>query len=1123
MSFPAPRPANEAARLQRLGALAVLDTSREPLFDSLTAAAAALCDTPIALVGLIDAHRQWFKSAIGMAGVTELPREWLFCALALLGDDVMVIEDARRDARYADYPQVTGPDGIRFYAGAPIVLSDGMVVGTLCVVDHVPHAMTPMQRRVLRELAQVAAQALEFRQTTLESDAQATRTEARIAELYKSTPAMLHSIDRDGRLLTVSDAWLAELGYRRDEVLGRPIGDFLDDESRRIATEEVLPRFFTTGVCHDIDYRMVRKDGSVIDIQLSSVLARDAAGRPERSMSVSANVTERRRAERELLEQQARMARILEGTDAGTWEVDIDSDETRYNERWAEIVGYTLEELGRTNGQTWRDLLHPDDLPKAMALKRAHYQGLRDYYECECRVRHRDGSWIWVLDRGRVSARDANGRALWMHGTRADITQRKHAEEALRASQEFLERVGEVAGVGGWVLDFHDRRLSWSEQTRRLNEVDADYQPTVESSLDFFEPAARRDLQDAVREAMVAGTSFDLELASITANGRSFWARAVGSVEFEDGRPRRLVGAFQDITRRKQMERDLAGSRELLQVTLDSIGDAVVTTDNERVVLWLNPVAERMTGWIKAEAVGQPLARIFVAVDEQTRLAAHDPVALCLSNERNVGLSRSITLISRSGLEYGIEDSASPIRQADGRVHGAVLVFRDVSEQRRLSREMSHRATHDLLTGLLNRGEFETRLAALLARGDPMKIGALLYVDLDQFKLVNDACGHAAGDQLLRQVSALLRGCVRGQDAIARLGGDEFGVILEHSGVHDAQRVAQKICDQMDEFRFVHDGRRFRVGTSIGLVPVDERWTSTKALLQAADAACYAAKDAGRNRVHAWFDSDQVLQARHGDMQWVSRLELALDEDRFELFGQRIVPISGAVDGLHFEVLLRLREPGGTLVPPGAFLPAAERFHLATRIDRWVVRNALQQLRAAERADVAIEMMAVNLSGQSLGDRAFHRDVVQLIRQSALDLRKLCFEITETAAITHLAEARSFIEELRSMGVKIALDDFGAGASSFGYLKSLPVDFLKIDGHFVTHLLEDELDYAAVRCFCEVAKVVGVRTIAEFVERQDVCDALAGLGVDLAQGYLMHRPEPLVSLFAGIRPALIAA
>jgi diguanylate cyclase (GGDEF)-like protein len=384
-----------------------------------------------------------------------------------------------------------------------------------------------------------------------------------------------------------------------------------------------------------------------------------------------------------------------------------------------------------------------------------------------------------------------------------------------------------------------------------------------------------------------------------------------------------------------------------------------------------------------------------------------------------------------------------------------------------------------------------------------------MYIDLDQFKLVNDACGHAAGDQLLRQVAALLKQCVRTRDTLARLGGDEFGVILQFCTTEQAQRVAQQICERMDEYRFVFDDRRFRIGTSIGLVPLDRRWPTSASVMQAADAACYAAKEAGRNRVHAWVDADQHLRLRHGEMQWVTRLEQALDENRFELFAQRIRPIRADTRGLHCEVLLRLRGTDGALVPPGAFLPAAERFHMAPRIDRWVVRNVVEWM-ARERAALGhVDTIAVNLSGQSIGDPAFLRQVAEVVDGAHIDHRKLCFEVTETVAITNMADATAFVDAMRQHGIRFALDDFGAGASSFGYLKTLKVDYLKIDGQFIRNLIDDPLDRATVRCFRDVAAAVGTQTIAEFVENDAVAALLHEIGVDYGQGYLYHRPEPI--------------
>ena len=583
-----------------------------------------------------------------------------------------------------------------------------------------------------------------------------------------------------------------------------------------------------------------------------------------------------------------------------------------------------------------------------------------------------------------------------------------------------------------------------------------------------------------------------------------FVARERSRIEAE------LVASNED-TRRIAVE--LADQFELLQVTMTSIGDAVVTTDTDSLVTWLNPVAERLTGWPLGDAMGQPISEVFAIVDAVTRVPTPSPASLSMRQDRPVGLPKHTLLISRSGMESGVEDTAAPIRNAAGEILGAVLVFHDVTAQRQMSEEMVFRATHDSLTGLVNRGEFELRLQRILASAplNPTE-HALLYIDLDQFKLVNDACGHTVGDQLLQQVAELLGSVVRMHDTLARLGGDEFGLILENCNIGRAQRVGQQICELLDDFRFAHDGRRFRIGASIGLVPVDARWATAEVLLQAADASCYAAKDAGRNRVHTWFDTDQEMLNRRGEMQWTTRIEQALDEDSFVLYGQRIQPIHSDSHGTHAEVLLRMRAADGTMVSPTAFMPAAERFNMATRIDRWVVSNTLRWISELPTLEL-VENLSVNLSGQSIGDRAFQRWVLEALEQAGNSICiRLTFEITETSAMTNLADASHFFEKVRALGSRIALDDFGAGASSFGYLKGIQVDSIKIDGQFIKNVDLDGLDAAAVRCFIDVANVIGVKTVAEYVETESVLDHLRDIGVDYAQGYLLHRPEPLASM-----------
>jgi diguanylate cyclase (GGDEF)-like protein len=424
------------------------------------------------------------------------------------------------------------------------------------------------------------------------------------------------------------------------------------------------------------------------------------------------------------------------------------------------------------------------------------------------------------------------------------------------------------------------------------------------------------------------------------------------------------------------------------------------------------------------------------------------------------------------------------------------------------------------LTGLINRVEFESRLQQMLQKTQAEgSRHAVLYIDLDQFKIVNDTCGHAIGDQLLQHVTKVLSSVVRGSDTLARLGGDEFAIILEHCEIEPALRLAQRICDVVETFRFTHAEQRFRIGTSIGLVPVDRHWTTTSAVLQAADKSCYAAKEEGRNRVHVWLDTDQAMHVRQSETQWATRLEQALDDNRFVLYAQRVRSLRGAVRGVHAEILLRLSDSDGSLVSPGAFLPAAERFHLASRIDRWVLDRAIMWIQSVPSLDL-VGVLSVNLSGQSVGDRAFHRWALERLSAAGPAIcRRMCLEITETAAVTNLTDAADFINQMRAAGVRVALDDFGAGASSFSYLKHLSVDILKIDGQFIRDLVTDALDEAAVRCFADIARVVRIKTVAEFVDDAAVLERLHHIGIDFAQGFLIHRPAPIDELLGAATSA----
>ena len=591
-------------------------------------------------------------------------------------------------------------------------------------------------------------------------------------------------------------------------------------------------------------------------------------------------------------------------------------------------------------------------------------------------------------------------------------------------------------------------------------------------------------------------------------DGEWRWVVSRAKAQVDNGSLRRLIGVELDVTERKLYEEALFREKERAQITLQSIGDGVITTDEHSRVEYLNPVAEELTGWRVEDAMGRTLDEIFRAFHEETCEPLENPLASAIRRLRPVKSVRPMLFIRRDGNEIYIESTASPIRDGTGTVTGGVLVFHDVSEARELNRRLSYHASHDVLTGLVNRREFENRLERALKSAKARETSyALCYLDLDQFKIVNDTCGHGAGDALLGQVGQLLKSKVRWRDTLSRLGGDEFGVLLEACSLDEALRTAEGLREAVRNCRFQWEDRTFRLGVSIGVVPIAPENEDVASVLSAADSACQAAKEQGRNRVHCFEENDIDLMRRRREMQWAARINSALEESRFDLYRQTILPLQAEETGLHYEILLRMRDEQGKIITPDNFIAAAERYGLTPSIDRWVVENTLRWLvsEADEREKLA--MCSINLSGQSLGDDKFLPFVIEQFHRTGLDARRICFEITETAAIASFSQANRFIQALKELGCKFALDDFGTGLSSFGYLKHFPVDFLKIDGSFVKEILHDPIDREMVRSINEIGHLTNKKTIAEFAENEDIITMLRNLGVDYAQGYGVARPQ----------------
>ena len=600
-------------------------------------------------------------------------------------------------------------------------------------------------------------------------------------------------------------------------------------------------------------------------------------------------------------------------------------------------------------------------------------------------------------------------------------------------------------------------------------------------------------------------------------DGSTFLAELTVTLGTDEG-PGHYTGIVRDITERRRMEDQLYTEKNLAQVTLAAVADGVITTDRAGRITYMNPVAEELTGWPMADAAGQPLTDVYELVNEVTGEPLENPVSrLMRRSANNRGNTSAVhrALHRRDGKSISVQDAAAPIRDSEGRLIGAVLTFSDITIPRQLARDLSYQASHDALTGLINRAEFERILATLLSDAQETEHSHVMcYLDLDQFKVVNDTCGHIAGDELLRQLAALFRSRVRDVDVLARLGGDEFGILLYRCDVEEALHVAESIRELVMDFRFFWSNQSFAVGVSIGLVPVSDHGMSLAPLLSAADAACYAAKEAGRNRVHLFEPDDSQLLERKDEMQWVNRIHSALDNDRLRLYVQPIVPLKA--DGKtipRYEVLVRMLDTRGTIIPPGAFMPAAERYNVATAIDRWVVSNILAWIGDYHRRKrQSPGHYSINLTADSLTNPEFLTFVLQLMEHHQVPPESVCFEITETSAIANLSSALHFMATLNAIGCEFSLDDFGSGVSSFGYLKNLPVDYIKIDGVFVKDICNDSTANVMVASINNIGQEMGLKTIAEFVESADIRDELCRLGINFAQGFHLGKPMPLASL-----------
>ncbi|OWJ66731.1 PAS domain-containing protein [Inquilinus limosus] len=947
----------------------------------------------------------------------------------------------------------------------------------------------------------------------VERSRQLRETLALLQAVMNGTPDLIYVKDLHSRYLLVNPAVETVMARAGIEIIGRSDAEIFPPETARALVENDR-RVLEGGEALTTEETAVVA-GTARTYSSAKVPLRDERGVIIGLIGTSRDLTEVKSAEAALRRSEARWQFALDGAGDGIWDWDIDTGRVFYSPQWKAMLGYRDDEVGVTVGD-WSERVHPEDLPRCWAIINDHLAGRSPDFVLEHRMRTRDGSWRWILDRGKVVERDGDRRARRIIGTHTDITERKQGEDAIRALNQRLQLAIEGAGAGIFELDFAAGHYSWDDQMHALYEVaPGDYDGTLEAWLGYLHPddvpRVMRGYDEAVERTSLFSMDFRIR------RQRSGAIRHIRSlarvIRHPDGRPNHAVGMNWDITDHVELAEALFEEKERLRVTLHSIGDAVVSTDSLARVTFMNPAAEQMTGWSAEEAMGRPLYQVFRLIDEAGH-AVPDPVESCLARMQPYYLDTDVILLARGGERRHIRDSAAPVRTASGEVIGAVLVFQDVTRDRTLQQALAHSATHDSLTGLPNRVAFERALreACDQSRRDGRR-HVLCFMDLDRFKIVNDGAGHAAGDALLRDVANLLRRHSRGRDLVARLGGDEFAMLLRDCSVDDGVTIARQFIRAVAELRFTWDDKSYQIGASVGLTAVTADGTRADELLSQADVACYTAKTAGRSQVSVYGGDGSAAQRHRREIQVAAGIRDAIEADRFRLFAQEIRDLRpGHAAARHVEILLRMQDDKGQMVEPSGFIPASERYDLMGNIDRWVIRTALHgygpQLRAAPGLSIGI-----NLSANTLDDPFLWPFLKEELAASGLNPGRLHFEITETAVINNLAAASRFVAKVRAAGCAVVLDDFGSGLSSFAYLRQFPVDGLKIDGGFIRQITTSAVDRVIVESINAIGHRLGTVTVAEQVEDEETLALVRAMGIDQAQGFAVGRPRPLDALF----------
>ena len=944
------------------------------------------------------------------------------------------------------------------------------------------------------------------------------RERARIAENeQRFRNAMDHSaigmalVGLNGAWIRVNHALCDMLGYGMEELKELTFQTITHPDDLAADLDLVNDALAGRIDNYRMEKRYFRKDGSIVWALLAVSIVRDeASGVPLYFVSQVEDITARKNAESAVEASENRWNFALESARQGVWDLHVRENKSFHSPMWKALLGYGKDEL-TDEANVWRELIHPDDREHVEKADAEHLAGRAAFFECEFRMRHKDGHWVWILDRGQIIERDAEGRPTRIIGTHTDITSRKEAEAQIRNLSRRMHLAVKAGRIGIWEVNPVTRDVWWDERMHELYGTDPKtFASTHEAWAARLHPDDYLRAEAEVWKAVEGLRPYDTEFRIVLPSGEVRHIRSIAEIARNaDGTPRMLVGTNWDITENRLLTGALFAEKERLRITLESIGDAVISTDTEACITFMNPVAEELTGWSSSEALGRPLHTVFKIVDEATDTPIASQVAQALRSLEVLSRQEGVALYSKSGVRRDIRDSAAPVRAASGEIVGAVLVFQDMTKARELQRQLTHSASHDALTGLYNRSSFERELRAACERsGEESREHALCFVDLDRFKIVNDTASHAAGDALLREIGRVIRQSVRHHDITARLGGDEFGILLLDCPLDQARMICEKIIDAIGSVPFAWDGRAYDVGASIGITLLAGPSPVPGELLSQADIACYTAKSAGRSRVAVYQPGASDAHRHFRDLHVAASIRGAIENDRFRLYAQEIRSFKSSGRQRHFEVLLRMIGEDGEIVAPAAFIPAAERYDLMGHIDRWVIKATLRGHAARIRAEPGLTI-SINLSANSLSDPLLWPFLAGELLASGIPPGQVHLEITETALINNLSAAGHLVNAARAAGCKIVLDDFGSGLSSFSYLRRYPIDYLKIDGSFIRQLKDNPIDFAIVESINEIAHKLGAETVAECVEDAATIGIVQAIGVDHAQGFAIAMPQPI--------------